>query len=257
MPGLQVVGVSHGFSRGRRGATKRWAQVLSDVSFDVQRGEVVAIVGGRLSGKSTLLSFAAAQKVPEAGRVILGDVDVTKLSERRRAKLRQDGLVWVNRVGMSQKLQVMKIVGWPLVTRRCGRREAERRAAEMLERVGASDCARQRWDDLSRWEQMLVGLAQSFALKQPQLLVIDDLMDALGEPWTMQASDLLRSLIQDTDHSCGIVMAVSDGDSALYADRVWSLENCTLIPTAGHRRATVVPLRPGRESAGSRHAVWS
>lgn len=259
MPGLEAVGVSQGFSRGRRGATKRWVQVLSGASFDVQRGEVVAIVGSRLSGKTTLLSCVAGQKTPEAGSVVLGRVELSRLSERKRAKLRQDGLVWVNRAGMSQKLQVTKIVGWPLVTRRCGCRETERRAAEMLERVGAAHCARQRWDDLSRWEQVLVGLAQGFALRQPLMVVFDDLLDALGEPWTRQASELLRSLVEDAVRSCGVVMSVSDKDSSLYADRVWVLENGSLIPTAGHRdrHAEVVPLRPGQESGGSRRVGWS
>jgi putative ABC transport system ATP-binding protein len=268
MSTLEVAGVSQGFPRGgqgasrswtlvsRRRASRSWTQVLSGVSFDVDRGEVVAIVGGRLSGKTTLLSFVTGQKVPEAGSVSLGGVELTGLSGRRRAKLRQDGLIWVDRAGMSQQLQVAKLVGWPLVTRRRGCRETERRATEMLERVGAVHCARQQWDDLSRREQVLVGLAQGFALQQPRMVVIDDLLDQLGEPWTRRASDLLRSLIDEAGRSCGVVISVSDRDSALYADRVWSLEDGRLIPTAGHRtgQAEVVPLRPANKRGGSRIA---
>lgn len=259
MPSLEAVGVCHGFSLGKRRSPKGWVQVLNDASCDVQQGEVVAIVGGRLSGKTTLLMCMAGQKVPGKGSIVLGDVELNRLSRRKRGKLRQkQGLVWVNRAGMSQKLQVTKIVGWPLVTRHRGRRETEQRAAEMLERVGAAHCARQRWDDLSRYEQVLVGLAQGFALKHPAIVVIDDLLDALGEPWTRQASDLLRSLIEDADRSCGVVMSVSDRASSLFAERVWALEKGRLIPTTGHRpRAEVVPLRPGRESGGSRRVGWS
>ncbi len=257
MPALQTEGVYHGFSRGR-GTAKRWVQVLNDASFDVERGEVVAIVGGRLTGKTTLLNFAAGQKAPERGRILIGDVELNALSRRKRAKLRKAGLIWVSRGGMSQKLHVSKMVGWPLVTRHRGRREAERRAAEMLERVDAAHCARQRWDDLPRWEQVLVGFAQGFVLKQPLMVVIDDLLDALGEPWTRQASDLLRELIEETSHSCGVVMSVTDRDSSLYADRAWVLERGTLIPTAGHRtHGEVVPLRPGHESGGTRRVGWS
>jgi putative ABC transport system ATP-binding protein len=232
-------------------------QVLNDASFDVERGEVVAIAGGRLSGKTTLLYFAAAHRVPERGSIVLGGVDLSGLSKRRLAKLRRkDGLVWVDRTGMSQKLHVIKMVGWPLVARNRGRREAERRAAGMLERVGAAHCARQRWDDLPRWEQVLVGLAQGFALERPKMVVIDDLLDVLGEPWTRKASDLLRALIEETDRSCGVVTSVSDRDSSLYANRVWALEKGTLIPTAGHRRASaeVVALRRGNGSGGTRRA---
>jgi ABC-type lipoprotein export system ATPase subunit len=256
--GLQVVGVSQGSSRGR-GANKRWLQLLSDASFDVQRGEVIAIVGRPLSGKTTLLHFAAGLTVPETGCVMFGDVNLNTLSRRKRAKLRRAGMIWVNRVGMSQKLHVAKMVGWPLVTRRQGRSETERRATEMLERVGAAHCAEQRWDDLSRGEQLLAGLAQGFALREPRIVVIDDLFDGHGEPCTRQAFDLVRSLIQEANCSCGVLISVTDTESSLYADRVWSLENASLIPTHGHRdgHADVVPLRPDQESGGSRRVGWS
>jgi len=250
VPGLVVVGVSQGFSRGR---SERWVQVLSGVSFEVQRGEVVGIVGGRLSGKTTLLRIAAGIRVPEEGSVRLGDLELTGLPERKRVSLRGGEMVWLNRAGMSQKLEVSKIVGWRLAKRR-GRRATERRAAEMLERVGAAHCARQRWDDLSRWEQVLVGFAQGFA-GEPRIVVIDDLLDALGAPWTEEASDLLRSLIEEAGRSCGVLMSASDRDSVVLADRVWSLEqDGKLIPTTGHRdrNADVLPLRPRDESEGPR-----
>lgn len=244
--GLVVEGVSQGFSRGRR---KRWVQVLKEVSFDVQPGEVVGIVGGRLSGKTTLLGIATGIMVPEVGSVRLGDRELTGLSERKRGLLRGGELLWLNRAGMSQDMEVSKIVGWRVVKGR-GRRATDRRVAEMLERVGAAHCARQHWNDLSRWEQVLVGFAQGFA-GEPRIIVIDDLLDALGPAWTEEASDLLRSLIAETGRSCGVLMSASDRDSVMLADRVWALEqNGKLIPTAGHRdrNADVHHLRPRAQS---------
>jgi len=242
-PVLVLSGVCQGFSRGRND----WLQVLSDAALNVEAGEVVAVIGGRLSGKTTLLSAAAGLALPEAGSVRLGKVELTGLSERERGKLRGREIVWLNTVGLSEKLRVLKIVGWSVGNCR-ERGERERRAAEALGRVGAAGCAELRWRDLSRWEQVLVGYAQAFA-GRPRIVVIDDLLDGLGER-TQEASDLLRSLIEDADRSCGVLMSASDRDSALYADRVWALERGRLIPTAGHRdsQGDVLAFRQRREA---------
>ncbi|HXB66577.1 MAG TPA: ATP-binding cassette domain-containing protein [Solirubrobacteraceae bacterium] len=245
-PMLVLSGVCQGLSHER---SKRWRQVLSDVSLNVEAGEVVAVIGGRLAGKTTLLRIAAGLVEPEAGRVRLDQFTLTDLSERERGTLRGREIVWLNTVGMSAKLRVSKIVGWSLADCQ-GRGERERRVAEGLERVGATDCVRLCWGDLSRFEQVLVAYAQAFA-SRPRIIVIDDLLDGLGEPWTREASDLLRSLINDAERSCGVLMSASDRDSSLYADRVWVLENGSLIPTAGHREgaADILVFRRRRAAA--------
>ncbi len=239
--------VCQGFSHGR---SKRWLQVLSNASLNVETGEVVAVIGGRLAGKTTLLRIAAGLSDPESGLVRLGDVTLTDLANRERSKLRGREIVWLNTVGMSAKLRVSKIVGYSLSECR-GRGERERRVAEMLELVGATDCMESRWGDLSRFEQVLVAYAQAFA-GWPRVVVIDDLLDGLGEPLTREVSDLLRSLLEDANHSCGVLMSASDRDSTLYADRVWLLDAGRLIPTTGHREkrdAEVLAFRHRRTAA--------
>ena len=242
---LVVDGVCGGLSRG--GCP---VPLLSDVSFDVERGEVVAVVGGRLSGKTTLLTIAAGVAVPERGSVCLGGRELTGMSSGERARLRgrDREVVWLNRVGMAQRLKVSKIVGWSALF---GGKETARRVGQMLERVGALDCAEKRWADLSPWEQLLVGLARAF-VADPKLVVVDDLLDALGPPATTEASRLLRSLIAESESRCGVLMSVSGRDSAIYADRAWSLgSGGKLTPTSGHHdsEADIIPLRR-RASAG-------
>lgn len=245
-PVLVLSGISQGFSRG---TTDPWQQALSGASLSVHAGEVVAVIGGRGSGKTTLLGVAAGVTVPEAGSVRLGDIELTGLSARERGKLRGREVLWLNRVGVAAKLRVWKLVSWSLADG-LGRGERERRIAEALERVGASKCAQSCWGELTCFEQVLVGYAQALA-GRPRLVVIDDLLDGLGEPRTKETSDLLRSLIEDTGRSWGVLMSATDRESALYADRVWALERGRLIPTAGHRdsAAEVLPFSQRRAIA--------
>jgi predicted ABC-type transport system involved in lysophospholipase L1 biosynthesis ATPase subunit len=242
---LVVEGVCLGRSRG-----SGWVPLLSDVSFDVERGEVVAIVGGRRVGKTTLLEVAAGIVLPERGRVRLGERELTGMPERKRVRLRGREVVWLDRVGMAQQLQVARIVGWPL-SLTLGRREAQRRAGLMLERVGALDCASKRWAELSPWEQVLVGLARGF-VASPDVVVVDDLLDGLGSDGTTLASRLARSLMAEGACCPGLLMSTSDRDSAVLADRVWSLGDGELTPTSGHQRtqADILPLRRRPQEGG-------
>jgi predicted ABC-type transport system involved in lysophospholipase L1 biosynthesis ATPase subunit len=206
-----------GFSRG-----EQWVGVLEDVSFEVGVGEIVAVVGSRFDGKSTLLKVAAGLVAPERGSVVVGGVDLAGVGDRARARLLGDEIVWVDREGPELGLEVSRFVGWPLALHGRGRGEAERMAARALQRVGAGECVGRRWGELSNWQRVLVGLAQAF-VGSPKLVVIDDLLDALGGRGSEQASDLLRGLVEESGRGCGVLMSVSDVESALFADRIWAL----------------------------------
>jgi ABC-type lipoprotein export system ATPase subunit len=213
--GLSVVGVEKGFLRGGRRAGS-----LADVSFEVGAGEVVAIIGGRLSGKTTLLEVVAGLVAPDRGSVSLDGRELTDLPERARTRLLGHEVIWIDRNGPNLDVEVSRFVGWSLAVH--GRKHAERTAARALERVGAQGCMGRRWRELSNWQRVLVGLARAFA-GSPRVVVIDDLLDALGSRATEEASDLLRSLVAESVPRCAVLMSASDMESAVFADRVWSL----------------------------------
>ena len=211
-------GVWKGFS-----SAGRWTGVLEDVSFEVGRGEVVAIVGGRLGGKTTLLKIAAGMERPDRGEVWLGSQRLAGLRDRAWARLLGHEIVWVNRDGPRLDVEVSKFVGWPLALHGHGRRHSEQLGMQALERVGAQECIGRRWAELSNWQKALVGLARGFA-GSPRVVIIDDLLDALGSSRdTEAASDLLRSLVQESEPRCGVLMSASEEDSAIFADQEYSL----------------------------------
>jgi putative ABC transport system ATP-binding protein len=254
---LAVEEVWKGFSRGGQ-----WTGVLEDVSLVLRPGQVTAIVGGRLGGKTTLLKVAAGMERPDRGSVSLGSQRLSELGERSWARLLGHEIVWIDRDGPGLEVEVSRFVGWPLALHGLGRREAERMARQALQRVGAQACIGRSWAELSNWQRVLVGLARAFA-GSPQIVIVDDLLDALGSRATEEASDLLRLLLEESGGvegsdgpRCGVLMSASDMESALLADQVLSLtRKGTLKPLSGQPpdgdEAEVIPF-PVKGAAGDR-----
>jgi putative ABC transport system ATP-binding protein len=228
MPGLLVLrGVCVGFREGGRAGL-----ILEDVSLDVGAGETVAVVGQRWEGKTALLSLAAGMALADDGEVLFGGVDFASRSRRRRHKLLGREIVWLDRKESDLGLRMLDYLGLPLVMGRGPRRKQVRRmAAEALERVGVAHVADKRPQALSSWERVLVGLARAVVVR-PKLLVVDDLLDALGTSRTLQAGDLLNSLAHE--FGFGVLFSVSDLDSAIMADRILAFEQRTLRLMADH-----------------------
>lgn len=260
-------GVCKGFFRG-----EAYSGVLKDVSLEVGAGEVVGVTSRRrLGGKTTLLEIAAGMQSPDSGVVTLGGRELVPAGRswpawgdarrgRSRGPVLGHDVVWVSSNGPHQELEVSKYVGSPLAVH--GRGGVRRLAAGALERVGAEDCIGRRWGELSNWQRALVGLARGFA-GSPQLVVFDDLLDGHGSRDTDVASDLLHSLIEESERPCGVLVSAGYYESAIaLADQVWSITpHGTLVRRSGARAgatgeddrddATILPFPNHADSAGA------
>jgi ABC-type nitrate/sulfonate/bicarbonate transport system ATPase subunit len=261
-PPLQIEAVSKGYERGGR-----YLVVLDNVSLEVAAGEVVAVVGRRLGGKSTLLQIAVGLEEPDAGTVTIAGRPVR--AQRRRSvgewwAARRSGnhdpalghdVVFVSRDGPNQDLDVCQFVGGPLAVSGAGRRDVQTLAGQALKRVGASDCAGRRWGELSNYQRALVGLARAFA-GRPQLVILDDLLDAHGRRDTARLSDILHTLLEDAKRPCGVLLSAGYPETALVlANRVCALtQKGTLVHGSGPRpdvsAGTVVPLHQTADGHG-------
>jgi putative ABC transport system ATP-binding protein len=227
---LSLVGVSRLVRRG-----SAVEPLLTEVSLEVAAGELVAVVGMRSQGKTTLLQIAAGLERPEAGVVFFAGRSLEELSDREHARLLREEIGLVGQSGPQADLRVGHYVSAPLlVSRRRGRaRAVAARAAGALERVGIGSRAGQRWGELSRWDRALVEIAQGI-VGGPRLLLVDDVCDGLGMRETAQVTRLLRSLAQDD--GMGVLMAVSDGEGASAAHRVLRLSRGGLRQISVQRR---------------------
>ncbi len=222
---LSMRSVSKAYRRG-----ERRLKVLVDVSFDIAHGEVVAVVGSRYEGKTTLLKVASGIELADRGEVLFCGRDLLRMSRDARARLLGHEIAWTDGSGPAVHLQVVDYVLLPLMMGRgYSTREATAHTISVLERLSVAGCAHARWDELSNWERVLVSLARAVA-GSPRLLVLDGLLDGLGVRRMRQATSLLASFASEL--GCGILMSATDLEASLIAERVFWFERGTLKPMA-------------------------
>ncbi|MBK9326870.1 MAG: ABC transporter ATP-binding protein [Hydrogenophilales bacterium] len=146
--------------------------ILADVSFSVNPGETVAIVGSSGSGKSTLLGLLAGLDVPSAGRVVIDGQDLFALDEDGRAALRGRSMGFVfQSFQLLPGLTALENVMLPLELAGVG--DAAALARDHLDSVGLATRTGHRPDQLSGGEQQRVALARAFAVS-PRILLADE-----------------------------------------------------------------------------------
>jgi putative ABC transport system ATP-binding protein len=237
---LVLDGVCKGFDRG-----DDRLRVLADVSLSVAGGEIVAVVGTRDQGKTTLLRVASGSLPADRGSVRLRDLELTGLSDGQLARVLRTEIGWAARAGPEIRVPVRDYVGLPLATgRRLGWRERRLRVAQVLNRLDVAGCAELRWGELSDWQRVMVELAQA-VVGEPRVLLIDDVIDGFGLGRKQAAFEILRGFASDL--GCGVLMAVSDHAAALPADRVWQLNRGQLKLMADLTGGELIPLRKGSD----------
>ena len=168
---------------------------LHDVTFTISQGDFVAVVGPSGSGKTTLLGLLAGLDTPTRGDVILDGVELSRLSEDERAKLRgrKVGFMFQN-FQLIPSLTALENVQVPLeLAPRDGRSAAEPRARDVLARVGLGDRAHHFPTQLSGGEQQRVALARAF-VNEPRILFADEPTGNLDGRTGERIIELIESL---------------------------------------------------------------
>jgi ABC-type cobalamin/Fe3+-siderophores transport system ATPase subunit len=218
---LSLQRVSAGYCRGA--VTSR---VLADVSLELCVGEVMSVLGMRGQGKSTLLRVTAGMQRPDGGRVLFNGRDLWRQRDAQRQQLLRERIGWVEAAAPGVEVTVLEHIVMPLLVGRRTKRHALSRAQATLERVGAAGCAGQRWEELSDWERALVAIAAG-VVREPRLLVVDDLTCTLGLGETDEVTRLLHSLARES--GAAVLMGVSDANATQWSDRIATLAGGELL----------------------------
>jgi len=196
--------------------------ILSGVDLAVHPGESVAIVGRSGSGKSTLLSILGLFDRPDAGSYLLDGQDISRLPERKAAKLRSSHFGFVfQRFFLLKHLTAAQNVSMALVNGQgwLPRRARRARVLQALEQVGIAHLAKNRPARMSGGEQQRVAIARAL-VREPKVLLADEPTGALD---IETGTAVIDALLAATTRGCGLVLVTHDRDHAARMGRTLDL----------------------------------
>ncbi len=196
-------------------------KALDNVSFSVEQGEFVAIIGPSGSGKSTLLHILGGVDVPTSGSVVINDVDITKLDETALAifRRRQIGLIY-QFYNLIPILTVEENLTLPLLLD--GRKPDKRQIDELINRLGLKDRLNHLPNQLSGGQQQRVSIGRAL-INNPALMLADEPTGNLDSENSKEIVSLLRHF--NKEYKQTVIIITHDEKIALSADRIISIED--------------------------------
>ena len=190
---------------------------LVDVSFEIKKGEFVAIMGPSGSGKSTLMHIVGALDTPTSGTYILDGEEVQKLSEDELADIRNRKIGFVFQTfNLLPRRTAMQNVMLPMIYARIPKEERIERGKKYLHMVGLGDRLEHTSNQLSGGQQQRVAIARALVLN-PAILLADE---PTGNIASTQAAEIMEIFQNLNDEGHTIVMITHEADIAEHAKRI-------------------------------------
>lgn len=211
------------------GSEENIVRAVDDVSFEVERGEFVAIVGASGSGKSTLMHMIGGVDIPTSGHIYVDDTEITGMKPDKMAifRRRQIGIVY-QFYNLIPILTAEENITLPIDLDR--RKTDPAKLDEVLRTLGIEDKRRSLPNQLSGGQQQRVSIARAI-ITEPALLLADEPTGNLDS----KATDDIVSLLRMTNKTFGqtIIMITHDLDIAAQADRVLTISDGKLKEEVG------------------------
>ncbi len=201
-------------------------KALDNVSLTIEKAEFVSITGPSGSGKSTLMHIIGCLDVPTSGKVILENHEVSKMTERELAKIRNQKIGFVfQQFNLLPKTSALENVSLPLIYNGTPESETQKRAKEALEKVGLGDRLYHHPNQLSGGQQQKVAIARAL-ITNPTIILADEPTGNLDSKSGVEIMEILKRLHQ---HGRTIVLVTHDPNIASQAERIVRLKDGKIV----------------------------
>ena len=195
---------------------------LRGISLDIKAGEFVTIMGPSGSGKSTLMNLLGCLDTPSSGRYSLNGQDVSNLTQRELARIRnrQIGFVFQG-FNLLARTTAQRQVELPLTYAGLSATERRQRAQSALEAVGLGDRLKHRPDELSGGQQQRVAIARALAT-DPSIILADEPTGNLDTRTGAEVLDLFQRL---NDQGITVIFVTHNPETAEYSKRILTIRD--------------------------------
>lgn len=202
-------------------------KALDDVNLEIERGQIVAILGTSGSGKSTLLNMLAGLERPTKGEVQIGKFRIDELTEAQLTKFRQryTGFIF-QAYNLLPTLTALENVAFPLCFRGVDKQTREKKAFKMLKLVGIEKRYKHKPTEMSGGQQQRVGIARAL-VTDPSIIFADEPTGNLDSHTTQEVMELIRNIV-DTRHNT-VIMVTHDKSVAEYADIIVNISDGKVV----------------------------
>ena len=204
-------------------------EVLKGINLQIDKGEVVVIIGPSGSGKSTVLRTMNYLEEPTSGHVIVDGMDLSDKNKLNAVRT-EVGMVFQNFNLFPHMTVLDNLTLAPVNVRKTAKKEAQDIAMKLLERVGLADKAQMYPDSLSGGQKQRVAIARALAMK-PKVMLFDEPTSALDPEMVREVLDVMKSLADEgmtmviVTHEMGFAKEVAD--RVLFVDGGQILEDGT------------------------------
>lgn len=211
-----------------RNVTKDYVvtKALDNVSEDIKKGEVVAIIGPSGSGKSTFLRCLNLLEEPTSGNIFFDGVDITDPSVNINKHRQKMGMVFQH-FNLFPHMNIMKnLTLGPIKLLGKSKEEAEKKAVELLERVGLSDRAQSYPNQLSGGQKQRIAIVRALCM-EPDVMLFDEPTSALDPEMVGEVLEVMRSLAKE--NMTMVVVTHEMGFAREVASRVIFMESGKIV----------------------------